>query len=322
MYTAPSVTAYQSVHQSRTRLWSVPSGPSIPESVEPEFGAGRIFGPDVCATIDFTPRFSLPPDARIFTIGSCFAREVEDALLAQGFNVLTRTGDYGYGHGYLNRYNTWAMAQEIDFAVGGRQFDERSISRLHDGGFIDLTSYGRFDTADEALELRRRTTILFKNILEADVVIITAGLSEIWYDTAFDYYTNIAPSGAALAYPDRFEFRLLGYQDNHQALCRLVEGIRKIRPACNILATVSPVPLNATFVNRDVLISNSYSKACLRTAVEELLWAYPFVDYFPSFEMVNLSDPAMVWEADYRHVKREFVDRIMFEFKRRYVVSD
>jgi hypothetical protein len=321
MYTASSETAYRSLHESRTRFWSVPSGPTSPEAVEPEFGGGRIFGPEVCSTLEFAPRFSLAQHAKIFTIGSCFAREVEESLLTQGFNVLTRTGDYGYAHGYLNRYNTWAMAQEIDFAIGSRQFDERSISRLNEGGYADLTSYGRFETAEEAHELRRRTTALFRHLLEADVVIITAGLSEIWYDKSFDYYTNIAPSGASLAYPDRFEFRLLGFHENHQALCRLVEDIRRIRPACNILLTVSPVPLNATFAPRDVLISNSYSKACLRTAVEELLWAYPFVDYFPSFEMVNLSDPAMVWESDYRHVKREFVERIMLEFKRRYVVA-
>lgn len=320
MHSAPSTSAYQAVHTSRTRIWSLPDGTAV-ERVEPAFGGARSFGPDICATIDFTPRFSLSRDARIFTIGSCFAREIEEALVAQQFNVLTRSGRFGYSHGYLNRYNTYAMMQEIELAIGSRQFDQRSIAQLGDSGFTDLTSYGRFETEAEALELRRQTTALFRGLAEADFVIITAGLSEVWYDRAFDCYTNIAPSAAALRYPDRFEFRLLGFRDNAEALRRLVQQIRTLRPDCNILMTVSPVPLNATFVDRDVLISNTYSKACLRAATEEIYWTHPYVDYFPSFEMVTLSDPELVWETDRRHVRRDFVTRITAEFIRRYVAS-
>ncbi len=34
------------------------------------------------------PRFTFAPDAKVFTIGSCFARNVERALLSVGFEVL------------------------------------------------------------------------------------------------------------------------------------------------------------------------------------------------------------------------------------------
>jgi hypothetical protein len=84
--------------------------------------------------------------------------------------------------------------------------------------------------------------------------------------------------------------------------------------------TVSPYPLNATFVDRDVLIS-TVLKACLRAAVEQIQWEYERVDYFPSFEMVNLSDPAVVWESDRRHVKQAFVNTIMDEFSKRYILN-
>src|SRR5262245_14536344 len=246
MYSTTSVAAYGALHTSKKHVWSVPAPNAFPEQVEPPFGGARIFSGEVCRELQFTPRFQLPRNARIFTIGSCFARNVEEALLQQGFNVMTRQGEFPYAHGYLNRYNTAAMAQEMDFAIGDRIFDERSIAALDVDGYADLTSYGIFNTPADAMELRRWTTRLFKGLLSADFIIITAGLSEVWYDKDYDYYTNIAPSRAALVYPDRFEFRLLSYADNFQELRRLIDKIRTIRPTSNIVLTVSPVPLNAT----------------------------------------------------------------------------
>ena len=321
IFKADSTSAYQALHNSRTRLWSVPAPNTFPELTEPEFGGARIFGRSVCAELNFKPRLCLTRKAKIFTLGSCFARNVEEALLRHGFEVLTRKAGFSYSHGYLNRYNSASMSQEIEFAIGERTFDPRSIASMGPDGYADLTSYGRFDTAEEALELRRQTTALFQSIREADFVIVTAGLSEVWYDKEFSYYTNIAPSRAALVYPDRFEFRLLSFQDNLDHLRRLIRSVRRIRPESQILMTVSPVPLNATFVDRDVLISNSYSKACLRAAVEQIQWEFTALDYFPSFEMVNLSDPSQVWESDRRHVRQEFVDRIMSNFASRYIAA-
>ena len=272
MYIRSSSAAYNALHSSQKHIWSLPAPDTFPERVEPPFGGARIFGLDVCSGLHFTPRFSLTRDAKVFTIGSCFARNVEEALLAQGFNVLTRLADFGFSHGYLNRYNTGAMTQEIEFAIGSKRFDERSISSMEVDGFADLTSYGRFGTPVKHSDSGVKQQTSSSGIASADFIIITAGLSEVWYDKDYDYYTNIAPSRAALVYPDRFEFRLLSYTDNYNQLRHLVEMIREIRPSCKIVMTVSPVPLNATFVDRDVLISNSYSKACLRAAVEQIHW--------------------------------------------------
>ena len=38
----------------------------------------------------FKPGFHLVPGEKVFTIGSCFARNVEKALAARGFDVVTR----------------------------------------------------------------------------------------------------------------------------------------------------------------------------------------------------------------------------------------
>ena len=82
-----------------------------------------------------------------------------------------------------------------------------------------------------------------------------------------------------------------------------------------IIFTVSPIPLNFTFSNRDVVIANKYSKSVLRAAVEN------FIDdkncfYFPSFEIVQ---DCVGWPNSYkedkRHVKVEiFKDYIAPKF--------
>jgi hypothetical protein len=43
------------------------------------------------------------------------------------------------------------------------------------------------------------------------------------------------------------------------------------------------------------------------------------VDYFPSYEIVQNSDRATVWEADLRHVTGAGVQHIMDLFVRKYI---
>lgn len=310
-------SAYKNIHTSETRTWSVPGEDPRSEIVNAKHGGARIYG-DLTSELRCEPKFRVDPKMNVFTIGSCFARNVEVALMNRKFAVATRINGFRYPHGYLNRYNTYSMLQELSFGIGAMEFPTASIVELP-RGFADLTSYGSFASREEVIEYRRDTNQLFSKVLEADLIIVTAGLAEVWFDKQYQHYLNVAPSQASLAEPDRFEFRLLDYKENTDALHRLVALIHELVPNGKILITVSPVPLNATFVNRDILISNTYSKACLRAAVEEIYWSYGFVDYFPSYEMVVLSDPNIVWEADRRHVKESFVDRIMQSFMETYV---
>jgi len=55
----------------------------------------------------------------------------------------------------------------------------------------------------------------------------------------------------------------------------------------SFLLTVSPVPLTATYSGKHVLVSTSASKAILRAAAETLVQDLDYVDYFPSFEIIN-----------------------------------
>jgi hypothetical protein len=71
------------------------------------------------------------------------------------------------------------------------------------------------------------------------------------------------------------------------------------------------VPLMATFSTEDVVIANTYSKSLLRTAAQEWAAAHRNVHYFPSYEIVQNSEPAITWEEDLRHVQGKVVQHIM-----------
>ena len=79
----------------------------------------------------------------------------------------------------------------------------------------------------------------------------------------------------------------------------------------NIIVTVSPVSLAATFRPDDVLVANTYSKSVQRAAVEAFVMTHDAY-YFPSYEYVTLTDRKFAWaDRDFRHVRQETVDRIM-----------
>lgn len=72
----------------------------------------------------------------------------------------------------------------------------------------------------------------------------------------------------------------------------------------DILLTVSPVPIEATFTTHNAVIANSYSKSVLRVAAEILTKSFDNVDYFPSYEIV-LSQGSHAFEDDNVHVRGE-----------------
>ena len=155
----------------------------------------------------------------------------------------------------------------------------------------------------------------------ADVVIVTLGLVECWFDRETGVYLNGAPSiQLSKAHPGRFEFHLLDYNDILDALrevYQLLSAARGTPP--KFLVTVSPVGLVSTFRDHDVLVANCYSKSVQRAAVDAFVAEHD-AHYFPSYEYVTLTDRRFAWtNKDFRHVRPETVDRIMADVLAAYV---
>jgi tetratricopeptide (TPR) repeat protein len=282
---------------------------------------------------EFAPRFRLATGARVFTIGSCFARNVEHHLSALGFDVPTRrfldenikAGRHG-GDEILNKYTPPSIFQELAWTKRIMERDrvvtmedvEKLLLDLGEGRVVDLqhrltNQYGV--TRDEAFAQRRDLYRLFENAFDSEVVVITLGLIECWFDRKTGQYVEFGPFMRKHNDGGRFVFRRLGFNEAYDFTAKALDllGPR------NVLLTTSPVPLARTFTSDDVIVANTYSKSVLRAVAGEIADARPNVDYFPSYESVMLTKQSYVWADDLAHVDGAFVGRVVSRMSERYV---
>lgn len=264
----------------------------------------------------FEPRFSLAlgGGARVFTIGSCFARNIEEALLPLGAVLPTRRfappkSEYpNRPSGLLNEFNPGAVARRILDAFDGLESPAETI--VPSGtGHADLLLVGGGDvTLERALARRQEIADIYRDLPGADATIVTLGLAECWFDRRTGRYLNRAPPfGMATSEPGRFEFRRLGVT---QSLALLVPAFERLAEAgMKTIVSVSPVPLSTTFTPNDAMVADGYSKSVLRVCADELARSFPNVDYFPSLEIVRSGGP-WAYEADGVHVTDAVVQRI------------
>lgn len=287
----------------------------FPDRADPR-GAGLLLLPEL------RPSFAMTPGEKVFTIGSCFARNVENRL-HERFEIATRRfsvpdSEWPAGrNGILNEYNPGTIAQRITRAVHGTPAPPETVVPEGDK-FMDLLLPGPGCapvTKERAFERRDEIDALYAELPAADVIVVTLGLIEAWYDHELDTYLNRMPAREAIA-SGRYDFVVMDV-DEAMALLepafRLLEGRRT-------LVTVSPVPLNTTFSGKDVIAANTYSKATLRVCAEHLS-ALPGVDYFPSYEMV-LSAGLRAFNEDNVHVRPGIVRQVVAHMLDSYVAQN
>ena len=176
---------------------------------------------------------------------------------------------------------------------------------------------------DALFNRREQIKAFFKQAFTADVLIITYGLIEAWYDCETDLYLNEMPAPRfALRNPDRFKFKALTVTDCKAVIEDIVALVRRhSKPEQKLLFTVSPVPMGRTFTTDDVIVANTTSKTTLRVAVLEVITEKDGIDYFPSFEGAMNSQPDLVWQSDRLHVSDFIVGQLINTFLVRYGLS-
>lgn len=301
-----ATTAYRQLRDNvRAGMIHMPSKSHVGQYLD-----GGVFPP-------IKPSFKFQPGSTIFTIGSCFAREVEMVLLDCGFDVpvagfaipdgeLTLPGPH-----LLNEYNAGTMVQRLEAVAGLFDHGDKGIEITPNGAIDMFVHVGSKPVTIERLHARRREIdALYRKVLDADVVVMTLGLVECWYDTIDGCYLNRAPSQALVrAEPDRFQFHRMDVEDVEQRIGRAIEVLVD-RGLKHLILTVSPVPVEATFMPDGLVIANSYSKAVLRVCAETLSKRFEQVTYFPSFEIVN-SFGTKGFGEDNVHVENWVVHHIM-----------
>ena len=289
------------------------------------------------------PKFRIDPSWPIFTMGSCFAREVENILMTRGLPLLLEghgvpaehfeswseeTGRGGgadrgqLSRGALNKYSVRSMTHELKRVLLGESYPDEGLIELAPGQWFDPQASGlRLLDRESAFANRRRLTEATAQIKQARICFFTLGLTETWQDAETGIAMNAHPGPTWLQrMPERFRFVDYGYDATLADMEEIIGLIREhCHPEMRFVVTVSPVPFGATFKDADVIVANSASKSLLRAVAEELFRRHDFVDYFPSYEIVLNSPRALAFQDDQLHIARDMVAHVMSTFQSAYL---
>ena len=253
----------------------------------------------------------ISPATRVVAIGSCFARYFILWLAEHGFNKSMPQSPYNALLQFGSQLESPAVvAQQFRWAFG--ELDDKAVLWIDNNKEV-------FEASEARRQLVRDT------LLATDVLILTLGLSEVWYDRVTG-----EPLWRALPVdqfdPERHVFRVETMAQTLQWL----ETIERLRarhvPDMKIIFTVSPVALQLTFRPVSALTANSASKAIVRAALDEFLRNHQEdvgrrLFYFPSYELVAnyFIDP---YEHDNHHISPTVAAGIISYFVKHYCSAD
>jgi hypothetical protein len=271
--------------------------------------------------ISHQPKFKIKKTDKIFSIGSCFARNVEKALSNLNINTISsRISSHSGTENIINKYTPSSIKQDLQIISGLKiKFQKYStIYQLQPNKFLNL-SFGGGDCYKflDNEKIKEKTDLFYENYLKlkkANVIIITLGLIETWYDLKRDIYLNITPPKSIVSKsPEDFELHVMDFDDVYKDLLEIYKLLQTICGVdIKLLLTVSPVPLARTFRNQDCLQANIYSKSVLRAAAEKITYKHENISYFPSYDIVFLTSLERAWiKKDFRHVQQSLIDKIM-----------
>lgn len=251
----------------------------------------------------WTPKFSL--NQNVVTFGSCFAQHIGNAMSERGFNwISTESPPLGLSEENCklfnydvfsartgNIYTTTLLKQWTEWALGRKQapneiweengrFYDPFRPRIEPDGFI---------SQDEAYNSLAQTITSFKNaIVRADCFVFTLGLTESWVNSDLGYEYPMCPGTVAGEFDKgKHKFVNQNFSQVISALTDSMDMMREINPSLKFILTVSPVPLTATNSNEHVVVATMASKSILRAVASQLVSSSSYVDYFPSYEIIN-----------------------------------
>lgn len=312
--------------------WNV-STSSSERSSDQNDAANRIFDGYANVRPQYTGQ-KLTPDSRVFAMGSCFAREIEDALISRGCNVISIderinipefSGPNGLPRsGFFHRFTPRAMLQEFQIAFGEIDgwAEDTLLFDAGDAKVIDVNYWdipGSDARRESVLTRRRIASQLVRKSAEADIVILTLGLIESWVHKPSGLHANRVPPRILVKHSDEFELRLIDTVDAYNCLVEIRNLLKRHNSnSFQMVVTVSPVPLQKTWTSKDIIIANADSKSTLRAAAFDFCDEFDDVHYFPSYEIVSYSNAELSWRPDRVHVNKGAVNHIVKTFVDEY----
>jgi hypothetical protein len=280
--------------------------------------------------------------SRIFTMGSCFALEIRHELRRRGFDVYPKYDDIKFDESSqildslpdrdnINHYDTFTIRQEIELAFGQSHYKpedfwevrDLAINKVMGREAVYQDPYRKnIYASDRAgiLDVSKKLGATIRDgLMQADVYIFTLGLIESWLNTVNGLYVCSYPGTGGGGGAEQTVLHVGTFQENYENLKRVCDLIFSSFPQKQIVLTVSPVALERTFRDMDVVVANMESKTLLRAAAGQICREYANVHYLPSFELFVYHDLA---HDNGRHATRDGVETVLDLFGKSFLAPD
>ncbi len=287
--------------------------------------------------LKISQRKLIPPGAKIFTMGSCFAQEIRAAMSRRGFAVYPRYLDVKFdptqqifdkipARDMTPHYDTFVIRQEFEAALGVWTDREAGFWEVRNA-MINKMAQAEVVYQDPTRKLNfakslpllkdladKVDVVMREGIAESDLIVITLGLTEVWRHNKTGRYLCRPPATGYGGGEGLATFRQSTFVENYLNVKATLDLLFSKHPEKNVVLTVSPVPLELTYSGTDIGSANMESKSILRAVAGQICREYAErVTYFPSYEMATIM-PWPVFQEDKRHVLPEFADRVVTTF--------
>jgi hypothetical protein len=280
-------------------------------------------------------KFTFAPHTPVAAAGSCFAQHIARHLQQSGYRYLqleqpATPAEPVFSARFGNIY-TLRQLHQLLLAAYGLHRPATPVWKRADGRFIDplrpqLFPAG-FATPDDTIQERRRHLEAVRRVFqECRIFVFTLGLTEAWLapdGTVLPVPPGVVDVTGAEAQDGAATYHNFTADEMRQDMERFLTDLIAVNPDVQVILTVSPVPLVATYEPRHVLISNTYSKAVLRVVAEETAACHDNVAYFPSYEIITAPQSrGAYFEADLRSVTAAGVAHVMRVFSAHLMRAD
>jgi len=275
-------------------------------------------------------RFTLGKSDVVATAGSCFAQHVAKYLrAAQAVQIIEaetlRPEDPVFSGRFANIYTARQMLQLFDEVQSGTPDTDCALRRRADGRWVDIyrpfIEPTGFDSAQDVIDARTAHIMAIAPIFkDPDAFVFTLGLTEGWENPASGKVYPICPGVYSDDTTIDYRFHNFSYEEILVDMTTFITRMSALNPGVNVLLTVSPVPLTATYAADDVMTATMLSKSVLRAVCGALEGRIDNAYYFPSYEMVANPFTAQTAYADnLRGVRPDVIDAVMKRFEADYI---
>jgi hypothetical protein len=222
------------------------------------------------------PVLQLQHQDRVLLTGSCFTEHMSSRMASGKMRIVANP------HGIL--FNPLSVVQSLNTYIDKKIYTAADLFCLHEI-WHSWDFHSRFSHTDQDTAL----SLMNHSVQEAGAFLRQTQWLVITLGSAFQYFTNQGQEGAATrgvanchrAPAGWFEKKLLPVADIVLEFKEVLQRLKEINPALQVLFTISPVRHV-----RDGVIENNRSKARLIEAVHQLAEEEEQCSYFPAYEMV------------------------------------